>query len=372
MEFSEREAGIEDLTGLLNALPDLILQMRMDGTILFASPASRSITGLSPRELHGTNISSLFNESDTYLIKEHFQSLLSEVYADPITLTIFSKDRNSKSVEIVSTLLQVKNKETIIQSSIREISGRLQSQKELEARYASLEDEVTKRKMMEEYLMHQSGLRNSIIQHSHVGISALDKNMIFQEWNPAMEAMTGIPAKNIINRSWKEVYKDHVDTEIHHQLCKVLSGEKIELKNKPFVNKNGFHNSIMLPLHGDNNEIIGLLSLTQDISEHKDLNDKLAESESFLKKVTETTPNIISVFDIQLEKIIFANKAFFKIYGLESHQLSEENIYQILSSIIFPEDISLIRNHIERVSNSSDFEEFEVEYRGLPLSESVR
>lgn len=364
MEIREERTKAETEYDILDHNPDLILRITSDGSVIFASRSAYAMTGFSAQELTGKNIEDLVYSSD----KLYFQSFLSDVLRGekplPPVLRLEKKDGVHIYIEVVSVLTPLFHEDLpVIQVSVRDVTERIHSQKDLQSRYSILEDEVSKRKMIEENLVFQSGFRSSIIQHTDVGISALDRNMVFLEWNPAMEKMTGKHAAEVIGKNWKDLYRDHIDTPIFHKLLRVFEGEKIILKNQRFINKPGFHNTTLVPLYGESQEIIGILSLTHNITDEKILHEKLIESESFLKSITETTPNVISVIDLENDRFLFSNKAFFRLYGGNESELSFQKIDAVLHKIIHPDDLELVTAHIEKVKNGTDEDQFEQEFR---------
>jgi len=109
---------------------------------------------------------------------------------------------------------------------------------------------------------------------------------------------------------------------------------KIIETNRPDLNNNeilelptgdkAFFNVSRIPLLGDNKEVIGILSMYQDITEHKLAEDKLRSSEKKYRNILENIKECY--FEVNLNgDITFANDAFIELLGYKEEELMGMN-----------------------------------------------
>lgn len=350
----------EELFSLLEDSTDMINRARLDGTMTYVSPACYRILGFTPEELLGTVAFQFFHPDDIAVVQAGMERLFAGAEVDTVTYRSKRKDGSYVWLESTGRLIRDANGNPVeIQGSTRDITERLGYQKELEQRFAALEDEVSKRKLIEANLISEEYFKNAIIGHSFHGIAALDKDLNFVEWNEALEKMTGKKKSEVVGRKWETLYPTYVDGPIYNVLQRVLKGESVEAKELRFASKDGFNNTFFTPLKNEKKEVIGVLSITQDITEEKKLKDELVQQQQFLQGVTDLSPNILFVFDCISGKITFANKELFRLTRLNPEHLamSEDNL---IASICHPEDVPLITEQFKtfRKLNNQQYAEF--------------
>lgn len=96
------------------------------------------------------------------------------------------------------------------------------------------------------------------------------------------------------------------------------------------------------PLHSPDGDLIGLLGISRDITEQKQSEQKLRESEARIRAITESTQDAVLMMDPQ-GRISFWNKAAEQIFGydqsetlgLDLHQLLAPKRYQTAHALAF-------------------------------------
>ncbi len=99
-----------------------------------------------------------------------------------------------------------------------------------------------------------------------------------------------------------------------------------------------------------------------DITHSKNIETELIEKKRFIERVTASTPDVIYVYDVQLQKNIFCNREIGELLGY-----TEQEIHVLQSTLknelIHPEDIEKLNQYFENVKNLKDEEILELEYR---------
>jgi PAS domain S-box-containing protein len=91
-------------------------------------------------------------------------------------------------------------------------------------------------------------------------------------------------------------------------------------------------------------------------------NDMLSISESFNRNLTELSPNVVYIHDLEENKTVFLNQTGLKLIGATWEDVKNLND-KVQPLIIHPDDINLVLGNIEKVKKSEDRQVFEHEYR---------
>lgn len=91
-------------------------------------------------------------------------------------------------------------------------------------------------------------------------------------------------------------------------------------------------------------------------------NDMLSVSETFNRNLTELSPNVVYIHDLEENKTIFLNQTGLKLIGSSLEKVKESKD-QIQPLIIHPDDIISVLEMIEKVKKTKNEEVFEHEYR---------
>jgi PAS domain S-box-containing protein len=90
-------------------------------------------------------------------------------------------------------------------------------------------------------------------------------------------------------------------------------------------------------------------------------NESLSISESFNRALTEVSPNVVYIFDIEKNIPVFLNKTALDILGHQWNEIS--TIYPPLKNIVHPDDIRSVKLTLQKMKSSAVGEVVEHEYR---------
>jgi diguanylate cyclase (GGDEF)-like protein/PAS domain S-box-containing protein len=105
-----------------------------------------------------------------------------------------------------------------------------------------------------------------------------------------------------------------------------------------------------------------LLIRISDIDARKRTEEKLHKSQIFIQKIADSTPNIIYIFDIIEQKVVYSNQKIDKALGYPADYV-ESNSEKFLQSIIHPDDLEKYQDHIKKYPDLQDNEIIETEFR---------
>lgn len=205
----------------------------------------------------------------------------------------------------------------------------------LQAQVAALQAQVAQGEHTGETLASTNTLLQRIIDNLPEAVFWKDTNLIYQGCNAnfAIDAGVGTPA-NIVGKSdydlaWKpeeaEFFR-HVDSEVMQNdipQCGIV---------EPQLQADGKHAWLLtnkIPLHDEQGNVIGLLGTYEDITEQKQVEADLIQSQVLLRGIVENVPAVVYVKDTK-GRYILANERAAELVGLKSAELVGKTDHDIL------------------------------------------
>jgi PAS domain S-box-containing protein len=102
--------------------------------------------------------------------------------------------------------------------------------------------------------------------------------------------------------------------------------------------------------------------LHQEIQERQNVQFKLQASQQLNKRILESSPNALYLYDFEQDKILYLSHQLADLMGLSYNRLSEKGI-EILSECIHPEDFPAVMAQLSAIQDAPDGSILEVEYR---------
>ncbi|MBD1829620.1 PAS domain S-box protein [Microcoleus vaginatus GB1-A2] len=100
----------------------------------------------------------------------------------------------------------------------------------------------------------------------------------------------------------------------------------------------------------------------RDITAHKQAEAALQESQRFVERIANTSPNLLFVYDESEQRNVYSNREITDILGYTSAEV--ENMgSNLLPTIIHPDDLAKFPGYFQQLENAPDGEVVEYEYR---------
>jgi PAS domain S-box-containing protein len=99
---------------------------------------------------------------------------------------------------------------------------------------------------------------------------------------------------------------------------------------------------VMSDAKGEAEMMFGTL---QDFTSEKLIQQELADNQFFIQKITDLTPSLIAVYNIQTEKFLFMNRAVESLLGYKRESILQEDM-NFFTGIIHPDDLSRLQEEI--------------------------
>jgi PAS domain S-box-containing protein len=254
---------------LLEALPDAIVAVDRDGTIVQVNSQTQELFGYDRDELVGQKVEILVPDSYRRQHHQHRDNFAKNPKTRRMgaDLDLYGRRRDGSQFPVEISLSPVTTeKGTFVLSAIRDITDRKKIAEEL--RRAN--EELYRR--TEEQLGEYRSRLASIIDSSEDAILSKDLNGIITTWNKGAEQIYGYAPEEVIGKSIAMLIPADRPNEISEILHKISDGESIDHYESARVTKDGRHLDVSIsvaPLRNAIGEIVGASAIARDITGQK-------------------------------------------------------------------------------------------------------
>jgi PAS domain S-box-containing protein len=228
--------------------------------------------------------------------------------------------------------------------------------------------DITQRKTTEAQLREQEEFLNSIYNGAEQVIFVVDVGadgeFRYAGWNAATEASTGLLTTEVKGKTPEEIFPPTVAADFRQKYIDCLAaGSSIYYENSADVDKiENWFVVTLTPLRDAAGRIYRLIGNSSNITERKKAEAALQESQRFVARIANATPNILYLFDEVEQRNVYANRELTSILGytVEEAQALGNNL---LPTIIHPDDLAKFPQYFQELENATDGEVVEYEYR---------
>ena len=184
--------------------------------------------------------------------------------------------------------------------------------------------DITERRRLEQTLRETGRLNQHIIANAQEGIVVYGRDLKYQAWNPFMEQLKGLSAREVLGKHPDEVFPFLRQAGVVASIEQALAGKStptIDLRFEGLpIGKSGWASHTHSPLRNAADEIIGVIEIVRDITE-----GKLAE-ESHIRLTTaiEQSAETTMITDLN-GTILYVNPAFEKASGYTREEALGQN-----------------------------------------------
>jgi PAS domain S-box-containing protein len=191
-----------------------------------------------------------------------------------------------------------------------------------------------------------------------------DGDFAFAGWNSSGEILTGIRQEDIIGKNPEYLYGEIEGAAVRqrYQRC-IESGTSISYEEFITIkNEQAWWLTTLNCLKNSDGRIYRLVGTTLNITERKQAEEALQASQHFIQRITDSSPNLLYIFDLEAKRNVYSNQKISNFLGYsnqEIEQLDENSIF----SITHPDDRERIIEYWQSFINAEDGEIVEIEYR---------
>ena len=189
--------------------------------------------------------------------------------------------------------------------------------------------DVTGRHQAAKALKESEERFRAIFEAAQDAIFIKDRSLRYTQVNPAMERLFDRPAADLIGKTDKDLFGAAAGAHIRAEDRRVLNGEVVTEVNTRLVQGESktFH-VVKVPLHDDAGQVVGLCGIARDITDLKQAEEALKESEERFELLFDYAPDAYYLMDLQ-GNFLDVNLAAEELSGYGREELIGKN-YQAL------------------------------------------
>jgi PAS domain S-box-containing protein len=264
---------------LLETLPDALVAVDRDGTIVQVNSQAQELFGYDRDELIGQKIEMLVPESYRRQHHHHRRNFAEtpktrRMGAD---LDLYGRRRNGSEFPVEISLSPVSTEnETFVLSAIRDIGARQRIAEELRRA-----NEELHRRTAEQLGEYRSRLA-SIIDSSDDAIIGKGLDGTITSWNKGAERIYGYTPEEVVGKRISLLTSSDRPDEIPEILQTIARGESVEHHESVRVTKDGRHLNVSIsvsPLRDAKGDVVGASAIARDITAQKRAESQLHQSQ---------------------------------------------------------------------------------------------
>lgn len=304
---SEREIALTSarLSTLFEAIPDLIWLKDADGVYQTCNEAYARFLGTSTDDILQKSDSDFYPPAAAQVCR---QSDDEAICAGCIT---FSEEQVT-AADGTDMILEIRK------TPVYNNTGKLEA-------VMGIARDIMDRKRMEEALARREQDFRALAENSPDSIARFDLDCRRTYVNPTFKAIFGCKDEDVLGKypSQTTPIVAHLSQAFENQLRKVLrTGQKLEME-MPFINaakeqRVGYLR--IIPEFGKDGQVISVLSIGQDITERKRMEEILVQQEREFRGMAENSPDTIVRYD-QEARAIYVNPTFARLSGATPDEL---------------------------------------------------
>ncbi|MFO8010189.1 MAG: PAS domain S-box protein [Dehalococcoidia bacterium] len=281
--LKEAEVALRQAEGkyrnLVEQINEVIFSATEDGNITYISPSVEALSGYKPDELIGHNFAEIIHEGDFPFVLEMFERALRGDAVYSLECRVILKSGDTKWIRA--------SEQPIMEG-------------ERVAGFRGVVTDIDERKKAEEALKQsEEKYRNLVEQISDI-IFFIDREGVFTYISPVVESVTGYSEPEVIGRRFTDfIYKEDFPKVLEQFDKTRFTGELQQENEFRVVIKTGqirwIRTTVRPVLEGE--QIIGFTGVISDITERKQAERTILESEQKFREIFESAKDEIIYLD---------------------------------------------------------------------------
>lgn len=319
-DITERKKAEEALlesntrhSAMIENIGDVIGVMGIDGIVKYKSPNIERYFGWKPDDLVGTDGWETVHPEDIERIQKEFYALIEKDNA--LTKVVYRykcKDGTYKWIELIA--VNCLNNPAI--------NGVLLNY-----------HDISERKNTEETLRESEERYRLINDASLDQIYSYDLENRFTSANRQLCANLGRTADEVVGKSYWELGFPESNCrewdELHRKVY--ATGSNVEIVSTPMPDGTTHYFEVNLSLvHDDAGEVIGIAGVNRDITDKREADERIRNSEAQLRLIIDSSPAFIAYADIDTLCYKYANKRMQEGFGLSENDFYDKPIVDVI------------------------------------------
>ena len=284
----------------------ILIQDVATGVVTDVNPFLIEMLGFPHDEFLGKAVWELRCVKDSKIVKDLFRELQDKEYVRYDELTLETVDGRRVDVEFIANVYDVDN-HRVIQCNIRDI---------------------TERKLADMTLKQSENKYRELTESISDVFFAMDNDLRYTHWNKASEKLTGVTATDALGKKFFDIFPENeATTSLQEMYLKAIKTQQ----SQHFISEypggqNIIHEITVYPSKD------GISIFIKDITERKQAEASLIESESRFRTLIEKAPIAINIS--RDGKVLYANQ---KLVELTRETNPEKNIGRPIIDFFIPE-----------------------------------
>ncbi|MGQ4648083.1 PAS domain S-box protein [Lyngbya aestuarii] len=273
-------------------------------------------------------------------------------------------------LSLVQDVTERKQAEIALQQAMNELETRVQQRTtQLEQANQQLSAKVVQHQQVEEALRHSEEQFRQVFDEAPIGMSLTSLDDHYIRVNRAFFEMLGYSQSELMAVNFRDItHPEDLEKELP-ALGKIRTGEIDNFKlEKRYLKKNQeilWVNLTLMALRDEAGEILCDLAMVEDITERKQAEEALRQSEARYRAIVEVQTELICRFNTE-EILTFVNDAYCRYFGKQHSELIGHNFIPNIP----PEDQEIVTQAISDLSPEQPITTYE--HRVILPSEQTR
>jgi diguanylate cyclase (GGDEF)-like protein/PAS domain S-box-containing protein len=199
-------------------------------------------------------------------------------------------------------------------------------------------ENITERKMTEKKLAERESIMATVLENVRAYIFLKDTQGRYTYVNKPCLELWDLPIEKVIGVTNEDLFDPQFAATIREIDRRVLiNGESIAQEETGTALKTGktaTYWAVKIPLRHADGSIYGLCGISTDITERKQMEEKLHENQALLKSIINCTPSSIFAFDLQ-HRFTLLNDAMARFCGLPQEDILGKALHDV-----FPNELA--------------------------------
>ncbi|MGQ9787845.1 MAG: PAS domain S-box protein [Candidatus Hadarchaeaceae archaeon] len=209
----------------------------------------------------------------------------------------------------------------------------------------SMFQDITERQRVEEALRESEEKYRSLVEYTTDSIYLVDRELRYLFVNGELLRRLGLPREKVVGKTFGELHTTEETLEFAAKIKEVFDTGKAVTQVHYSKRLGSFLMRTMCPIKdSDTGEIRAVTVVSKDVTELEDIRQRLAVSEQQLRKVIDSSPDILAVFDTK-GNLVDCSQSFLDVSGFSR----KEAIGKKFMDFVAVRDREKAREDFERV-----------------------
>lgn len=314
--------------------------------ILYVNPGFTRMTGYSAQEVLGQSPRLLQGPKTDRATLDRIRSALSNRQAIQVELINYRKDGTEFWVEIGIT-------------PVADATGNY-------IHFVGIQRDITERKLAGEALRQSEQKYRLLAEATPQFVWTAQPDGSVEYWNRYWYDYTGLTEAQTLGWGWISVLhpEDREQALANCRRAQVMGQDyEIEYRFKRAVDRSyRWHLGRVTPIYNEQGQLAQWMGIAIDIHDRKQAEEQLRQSQRFIQRIAETSPNILYLYDFSQQHYVYLNGRFTEILG-HTPLARREMKTSVLQRLMHPDDFTRWREYIKNLSTQREDSIFEFEYR---------